>query len=101
MNAGNGAKNLYWLIKQINQYHIPSPGSTISTVAISGNSSIAMRGSDRMIWKVSEVSYSLSGMILTLHVAVVCPGLNWTCLLVFHLKSLSLFAVSSLVPMPE
>ena len=57
MNAGNGARNMYWLISHTNRNHIPSPGSIISTVAISGNSSAAMTGFSRMI---SEASYLLS-----------------------------------------
>ena len=78
----------------------PSPGSTISTVAVSGNSSTAITGSDSWISKVSEISYSWSVKIFTFQVAVVCPGLNCTCFWAFPRKSLSFLAVPSLVAMP-
>lgn len=79
---------------------IPSPGSTISTVAASGNSSTAMTGSDSCISKVSEVSNSWSVKIFTFQVAVVWPGLNWTCFWDLPRKSLSFSAVPSFVPIP-
>ena len=81
-------------------YYWPSPGSWISTVAFSGNSSSAMTGSDRTIWKRSDSSYSPSDRMRTLQTAVVWPGLNWTCFWDFPRKSLSLVAVPSRVPMP-
>lgn len=82
-------------------HFLPSPGSTISTVAVSGNSSTAMTGSESWIWKVSEVSNSWSVNIFTFHVAVVWPGLNWTCFWAFPRKSLSCTAVPSTVAIPE
>lgn len=80
---------------------LPSPGSTISTVAVLGNSSTAMTGSDSWISKVSEVSNSWSVKIFTFQVAVVWPGLNWTCFWALPRKSLSFSAVPSTVPIPE
>lgn len=80
---------------------LPSPGSTISTVAASGYSSTAMTGSDSWISKVSEVSNSWSVKIFTLQVAVVWPGLNWTCFWALPRKSLSFSAEPSFVPIPK
>lgn len=76
MDAGNGARNMYWLISHTNRNHIPSPGSIISTVAISGNSSAAMTGFSRMIWKVSEASYLLSdkGLMKKEHLYLISLG---------------------------
>lgn len=92
-------KNMY--VRNHHQFFLPSPGSTISTVVVSGNSSTAMTGSESWIWKVSEVSNSWSVNIFTFQVAVVWPGLNWTCFWAFPRKSLSCTAVPSTVPMPK
>lgn len=101
-------RNRKWLneVKKICMWEtttkfLPSPGSTISTVVVSGNSSTAMTGSESWIWKVSEVSNSWSVNIFTFQVAVVWPGLNWTCFWAFPRKSLSCTAVPSTVPMPK
>lgn len=59
-----------------------------------------MTGSDRRIWKVSACSYVPSARILTLHVALLWPGLNWICFWDFPLKSSSLTAVPSWVAIP-
>lgn len=79
----------------------PSLGSRISTVAAVGNSITPITGSDSRIWKVSACSYFPSVSIRTRHVALDCPGLNWTCLWDLPLKSSSFFALPSWVPMPE
>lgn len=81
--------------------HWPSLGSRISTVALEGNSITPITGSDSRIWKVSACSYFPSASMRTRHVALVCPGLNWTCRWDFPLKSSSFFALPSSVPMPE
>lgn len=60
-----------------------------------------MTGSDSWISKVSEVSNSWSVKIFTFHVAVVWPGLNWTCFWALPRKSLSFTAVPSTVPIPK
>ena len=59
-----------------------------------------MTGSDSLISKVSDVSNSWSVKIFTFQVAVVWPGLNWTCFWDFPRKSLSFSAVPSFVSMP-
>lgn len=87
----NDPGSVYW----------PSLGSRISTVAAAGNSITPITGSDSKIWKVSACSYFPSVSIRTRHVALVCPGLNWTCLWDLPLKSSSIFALPSSVPMPE
>lgn len=79
----------------------PSLGSRISTVAVAGNSITPITGSESKIWKVSACSYFPSVSIRTRHVALVCPGLNCTCLWDLPLKSSSFFALPSWVPMPE
>lgn len=81
--------------------HSPSLGSMISTVAVDGNSVTPITGSDSRIWKVSARSYLPSTRMRTRHVALVCPGLNWTCRWDFPLKSSSFLALPSSVPMPE
>lgn len=80
---------------------LPSPGSTISTVADWGNSSRAMTGSDSSISKLSEFSNCWSARIFTLQVAVVWPGLNCTCFWALPRKSLSFFAVPSTAVIPR
>lgn len=80
---------------------LPSPGSTISTVADWGNSSRAITGSDSSTSKVSEFSNCWSARIFTFQLAVVWPGLNWTCFWALPRKSLSFFAVPSTAEIPR